>query len=162
MDKKRLWIIALNTLILFSWIFLLADSVYQGLEFPRQLAELQLPNFPLWLLALGALVIPFVVSALTFWRRENVMEEIPKVTGFLDRMIFTGAYQYFMNRMYPVHASMVSSALFGGVGAYVTYSEGANAAWVHWSYIFSAGCFVFVIAMIVAVLFSRRYPPQLK
>ena len=111
-------------------------------------------------LAVGT--VPWIISGLTFWRRENVMEEIPKVTDWIDRVIFQGAYQYFMNRMYPVHASMVSSALFGGVGCYVTYHSDTSGEWIIWSYMISAGCFVFVVAMLIAVWFSRRYPPELK
>ncbi len=149
-------------MIAVSWLVVLVDSVLQGYEFPLLLATYTLPEFPLWLMATGTIVIPLVVSALTFWRRENVMERIPKVTDWIDGWVFEGAYQYFMNRLYPVHASMVSSGLFGGVAGWVTFSTASHENWRVWSYAVCCGCFVFVLTMWIAIAASRRYPPLLK
>lgn len=154
--------IVLNVMIAASWLIVIVDSVLQGFEFPLLLATYALPNVPLWLMTTGTILIPLVISALTFWRRENVMEHIPKVTDWIDRWVFEGAYQYFMNRMYPVHASMVSSALFAGAAGWVTYRAAANEVWRLWSYAICGGCIVFVLAMWIAVAASRRYPPLLK
>lgn len=172
--------IVLKLLIAASWLVLLIDSVLQGIEFPALLAGVVLPELPLWLMVTGCFTIPFVISGLTYWRRENVMERIPKVTDWIDRWVFEGAYEYFMNCMYPVHASMISSALFGGVAGWMTYTSaatspevtssatlfmalmGAAESWQIWSYAICAGCFVFVFTMSLAVALSRRYPPLLK
>jgi hypothetical protein len=149
-------------MVVVSWVVVLVDSYFQGRELPLLLAEQSLPDIPLWILFVPAVLVPLVIACLTFWRRENVMEDIPKVTDWIDRVVFEGAYAYFMNRLYPVHASIVSAIIVGGVTCWVTMQMKVHATWVLWSHVFSLGCLVFVISMLVAVRYSRRYPPELK
>jgi hypothetical protein len=120
----------LDLLILAFWLFLMIDAWAQGRELPSLAAELDLPDVPAMLLIGIALAVAAGAGLLAYRQRHRIMDEMPLVTGWVDRGFGDGAYHYFMRRLWPTWASIISSAVLGSVGLHATArSEGSI-----WSY----------------------------
>lgn len=146
-----------NLAIALFWIFLIVDSYLQARELPVLLGEVELPELPLMFFAVAAISISLIVSAVTFWQRENIMDEMPVVAERIDGWFGEGAYGRFTRQLRPVWASILSSTILGGVGLYATYEFNHHV----WSYAISGGTLLFAVFMFIAWLVSRRYPPVL-
>lgn len=152
--------IALDAAIFLVWLFILGDSLYQAIELPPSFVDIsdKLPDLPLALMLAGALILPAIPCGFTFWQRQNLMEDMPLVSKKMDQWFFEGAYGYFMSRLYPIHASIITSLIIGSVGGWLTYKTSAGI----WSAVVCLGSLLFSVYMLITVAFSRRYPPVLK
>ena len=156
-ENPRFSRVLVNLCIALFWIYLIVDSYIQGRGLPALLGEVELPDLPLALFVSAALAISIIASALTFWQRKNLMDEMPLVAGKVDRWFGVGSYSRFTHQLRPVWASILSSTVLGVVGVYTTYHLNQHA----WSYAISGGTLVFALFMFAAWLLSRRYPPIL-
>lgn len=156
-ETQRFGGILVNLCIALFWIYLLVDSYIQGRDLPALLGEVELPDLPIALFVSAAFAISIAASAVTFWQRKNLMDEMPFVAERVDRWFGSGSYSRFTHRLHPVWASILSSTVLGVVGVYTTYHLNQHI----WSYAISGGTLVFALFMFVAWLLSRRYPPIL-
>lgn len=140
------------------WLFLVVDAWVQGRELPLLLSELDLPELHAATLVGLALVVAAGAGLFTYRQRHRIMDDMPLVSRAVDRWFGEGAYRYFSRRLRPVWASIVSSLVLGSVGLYATSRAGESG----WSYAVSIGFLGLAVALFVAWLFSRRYPPALR
>lgn len=88
----------------------------------------------------------------------RIVEDMPLVSSAVDRVFGTGAYKRFMYRLHPLWASILSSLLLAVVGLYATFQSNQSQL----SYAVCIGFLSFSASMVVAYLFSKRYPPILR
>lgn len=149
-----------DALIAAFWIYLLFDAYYEGRELPLLIEEVEreLTEIPLALALASFLVLAVAGALLAFWQRRRIMEDMPLVSSALDRVFGTGAYKRFMYRLHPLWASVLSSLLLAIVGLHATFRSNQSEL----SYAVCIGFIGFSVSMVVAYLFSRRYPPVLQ
>ena len=155
--NPRIGRLLVNVFILLFWTFLIYDSFVQGSEMPLLLAEVELPELPIVLFVGVAVLGSLGASALVFWQRKNIMDEMPVVSDRVDQFFGAGAYSHFTRQLRPTWASILSSLILGGVGLYATFESTHGI----WSYAISGGTLLFAVFMFLAWLFSLKFPPTL-
>ncbi len=152
--------VALDAAIVLVWLFILGDSFYQAVDLPIAFIGMsdKLPDLPHQLMIVAAVLLPLVPCGVTFWQRQNLMEDMPFVSRKMDQWFFEGAYGYFMARLLPIHASIVSSFIIGLVGGWLTLKSSAGV----WSLAVCLGSLLFSFYMLATVAISRKHPPVLK
>ena len=148
----------INVLIVVFWLYLLLDAYFQGRELPGLINDLDLPELPVVLSACLVLIITALCGVVTFWQRKNIMEDMPYLSSFIDRVLGKGAYNQFTLRLRPVSASIATSLVLATVGLYSTSQTTQD----NWSYLLFFGFLAFALSMFVAYLLSRRFPPALR
>jgi hypothetical protein len=148
----------LDLLVAAFWVFLIVDAYAQGRELPVLVSELNLPEISVVLAVCLVLAVALAFGSLAFWQRKNIMDEMPGLSGTVDRVFGEGAYGHFTRRLRPVWASIVSSLVLGAVGLHANVEMTGNS----WSYVVCVGFFAFALFMFGAFLVSRRYPPTLR
>ncbi|MBL6691366.1 MAG: hypothetical protein ISP91_13330 [Pseudomonadales bacterium] len=155
--NPRIGRLLVNGLILMFWAFLLVDSFAQGRELPLLLAEVELPELPLFWFVGVAVLGSLGASTFVFWQRKNIMDEMPLVAERVDGFFGAGAYSHFMRQLRPTWASILTGLIMGGVGLHTTLHSTQGA----WSYAISGGTLLFALFMFLAWLFSLKFPPTL-
>jgi len=155
--NPRVGRLLVNGFILLFWVFLLFDSFVQGRELPLLIAEVELPELPVFLFVGVAVLGSLTASAFVFWQRKNIMDEMPVVAERVDRFFGAGAYSHFTRQLRPTWASILTGLIMGGVGLHETL----NSTQGTWSYAISGGTLLFALFMFLAWLFSLKFPPTL-
>lgn len=148
----------LDLLIVAFWLWLLMDAYDQGAEIPSLIEPLDLSALSfLWVWAVAVLFC-LIAGAVTFWQRIRIMNELPLVTSFTDRLLGKGAYQKFTNRVRPIWTVIVTSLVLAS-SIYLKSGHDANRDWIN---LLCLAIVLYALSMLVALLFSIKFPPQLK